>query len=236
MRRADTITIPGHVHGYPGVAFGGYVAGLLAGRVGGDSLRVDFRRTVPVDTPVVMAEAGTLTSVDGTLLAQARSDEPPELLIPSPPSWAEAEAASAKSAAANRWDTNCYGCGVTRPPGRGLRLFPWGIRARNLIVAAWIPDRELAGHDGALGPENVWAAMDCPGAWAAVQVAGMRSGGVTAAMRVTCRQPVYAGEKYLSYAWPVTADGRKYTVGVALTAPDGTLCVLAEMLWIEPRP
>ncbi|MFE2167506.1 hypothetical protein ACFXB3_20975, partial [Streptomyces sp. NPDC059447] len=48
----ETITVPEHLHGYPGVAYGGYVAGLLAGRATAGTVRVDFRRPVPTEAPV----------------------------------------------------------------------------------------------------------------------------------------------------------------------------------------
>lgn len=52
----ETITVPDHLCGYPGVAFGGYVAGVLAGRATAKGVRVDFRRPVPTGEPVRLAE------------------------------------------------------------------------------------------------------------------------------------------------------------------------------------
>ncbi|MGV9677978.1 hypothetical protein ACWDSJ_22100 [Nocardia sp. NPDC003482] len=141
-----TITIPAYAHGYPGVAFGGYVAGLLAERTSGSSVRVDFRRAVPLETPILLAETASgcsLLDTDGNLLAEAGPDTDAALSIPPAPALAEAKAASATSAAATRAVDDCYGCGTTNPPGRGLRLHPWGLRARNQVIAAWIPDPEL---------------------------------------------------------------------------------------------
>ncbi|MFF0490406.1 PaaI family thioesterase [Nocardia sp. NPDC004068] len=233
-----TITIPGYAHGYPGVAFGGYVAGLLAERTSGSSVRVDFRRAVPVDTPVLLAETASgcsLLDTDGNLLAEAGPDTDAALSIPPPPTLAEAKAASATSATADRAVADCYGCGTTNTPGRGLRLHPWGLRARNQVIAAWIPDPELAAPTGTLTSPNVWSALDCPGGWVAILASGMRPGGLTAAMRVTVHQPVSAGEEHLVHAWPISVDGRKYTVGVAVSTADGMPCATAEALWIEPR-
>ncbi|MCM6772220.1 hotdog fold thioesterase [Nocardia sp. CDC159] len=215
-------------------------AGNRIASIGSESLglRVDFRRAIPVETPITLAETGTgwaLLDAEAVLLAEVGRDVGPDVVVPEPPSWARAREASAKSAAVERAIPDCYGCGTACRPGRGLRLYPWGLRGRNMVVAAWVPDRELAGPDGLLPPPTVWAALDCPGGWAAIVLSGMRPGGVTAAMRVTRHRPMRAGEKYLVHAWPIATEGRKYTVGVAISTPEGLRCATAEALWIEPR-
>ncbi|MEV0299159.1 hypothetical protein [Nocardia sp. NPDC050710] len=240
MIQADAITIPAHVHGYPAVAFGGYVAGLLAARAeDATELRVDFRSKVPVDTPLLstVTDSGgrALTTLDGTVLAETAKSTV-TVAPPAGPSWAEARALTeAAMASGERRVTDCYGCGSACAPGRGLRLFPSTLPDRELIAAAWTPDPALAAADGTLSPENVWSALDCPGGWAGIRLAGMRPGAVTAALTATQLEPIPAGADYISYAWPISHHGRKYTVGVALTTPSGTLCALAEALWLEPR-
>ncbi|MFE7747244.1 PaaI family thioesterase [Nocardia sp. NPDC057455] len=237
MTRTDAFTVPGHVRGYPGVAFGGYVAGLLAAASGAPQVRVDFRRGVSVDTPVVLAADGSggasLTDQDGAVLAEASAAMLTVTPRPAPP-WAEALAATA-TADVLRKMSHCYGCGAACAPGRGLRLSPWAMSTHDMVVAAWTPDPLLGRPDGFLATENVWAALDCPGGWAAMALRDLRPGAVTAALTAAQFEPVRAGDPYLSYGWPISANGRKHTVGVALTRPDGTLCALAEALWIEPR-
>ncbi|MFF0499705.1 hypothetical protein ACFYU5_25125 [Nocardia aobensis] len=236
MTVGTAITIPTHIHGYPDLAFGGYVAGLLADRVGGE-VRVDFRRGVPVRTPVQITdiESGSvLTDSDGTVLAEA-SPGSVELAVTPPPTWEDAVVASRDSFAAGRAIPDCYGCGTTNTPGRGLRLYPWRLRDQDLVAAAWIPDAELAGPGGHLTTENIWSAVDCPGGWAAIELSGMSPGGLTAALTTRRIGPVRAGEKYLVWSWPIATSGRKHTVGVAISTPKGDLRVLAEALWIEPR-
>ncbi|MFD4432219.1 PaaI family thioesterase [Nocardia sp. NPDC058497] len=239
MIQTETVTIPGHVHGYPQVAFGGYVAGMLARRSGAATVRVDFRRAVPIDTPIALpaAEPGhaTLTDADGTLLAQA---SPATLGITAPPgpSWSAAKrAAEAALASPKRPVTDCFGCGVECAPGHGLRLFPWPVPDRPVIAAAWTPDQGLADDNGELPPEIVWAALDCPGGIAAWVFQGMARGAVTAALTATRFQPVLAGAEYISHAWAIRNEGRKYTVGVSLSTRGGELCALAEALWVAPR-
>ncbi|WP_327140007.1 PaaI family thioesterase [Nocardia sp. NBC_01327] len=234
----DTQTIPEHIHGYPDLAFGGYVAGMLAARATGDTLRVDFRRAVSVSTPVVLTtedEGASLRTPDGTLLVEATPSMLSIDAVPAPP-LSEARAATARALSApERRVTDCYGCGVACPPGRGLRLFAWGIRERRVMAAAWTPDAGLAGENGELPPETVWSALDCPGGIAAWVYSEMGMGAFTAALTARQLRPMFAGTEYISHAWPIDRDGRKHTVGVALSTAEGELCALAEALWIEPR-
>ncbi|MRH88349.1 hypothetical protein GFY24_12990 [Nocardia sp. SYP-A9097] len=234
----DTLTIPDHIQGYPELAFGGYVAGMLADRSGASTVRVDFRRPIAVSTPVILtSDAGhsALTSPDGTLLVEAR---PSVLTLEAPPapSWPEAKTATETAISnPNRTITACYGCGAACAPGRGIRLFSWTRPGHRMMTAAWTPDPALAAENGELGTESVWSALDCPGGLAAFAYSEMAQGAFTAALTATQLHPIHAGEDYISHAWPITRDGRKHTVGVALSTPDGELCALAEALWIEPR-
>jgi hypothetical protein len=220
--RTETVTVPEHVHGYPDVAFGGYVAGLVAGPCEATEIRVDFRARVPLDTPMSLRPSRSggyaLLDADGALLAEST---PAVLTIdpPSAPSWAEAKAVT-DAAMVSRRVTDCYGCGAACAPGRGLRLLTW----------------DTADESGRLPPEVVWSALDCPGGWTAMRKQGMGFGGVTAALTATQLQPIYPDSLYISYAWPISHQGRKYTVGIALATPSGDLCAVAEALWIQPKP
>ncbi|WP_067541955.1 PaaI family thioesterase [Nocardia crassostreae] len=239
MIEAQQLIIPEHIHGYPDIAFGGYVAGLLAAHASAETVRVDFRRVVNVGKPVRLATAGdhaALTSLDGTVLIEAA---PSALTLDPPPapSWEVAKSATETALTSpKRQITDCYGRGVACPPGRGLRLFPWSTPEHDLIAAAWTPDPNLADASGELPPEVVWAALDCPGGIAAWVQSDMGQGAFTAALTATQLRPVLAGAEHISHAWAIHHDGRKHTVGVALSTADGELCALAEALWIEPKP
>ncbi|WP_233414773.1 PaaI family thioesterase [Streptomyces sp. N35] len=237
------LTLPAHATGYPGVAFGGYVAGLLAARTGAEQVRVDFRAAVPVATGIVLADgpdgATALRNGEGTDLVLAA---PAELTVevPEPPSWAEAEEGALEQVGFLRRNPppirDCYGCGPDVLPGQGLKLLPGRVAGRpGQLAGAWVPDRELAGPDGTLPPEIVWSALDCPGGLAGMRIGRMPEGGVTARLTGTQLLPVRAGERHISYAWLLHREGRKTTVGVALTTAEGELCALGEALWITPK-
>ncbi|MEU1426831.1 hypothetical protein ABZ412_07105 [Nocardia sp. NPDC005746] len=238
MTHAQALTIPAHIHGYPEIAFGGYLAGLLAAQSGADTVRVDFRRAVTVGTPILLSRPehghAAFTATDDTLLVEAA---PTALTLdPRPaPSWAAAKSAVELSLSGDRTVTDCYGCGLACAPGLGLRLFPSELPGHEQMAAAWTPDAGLADESGELPPEVVWSALDCPGGRAAFAFSGMGSGAFTAALSATQIRPLYAGDDYISHAWVVGREGRKHTVGVTLSTADGDLCAVSEALWIEPR-
>ncbi|MFB7874957.1 PaaI family thioesterase [Nocardia sp. NPDC056064] len=239
MIQTEAVTFPDHVHGYPQVAFGGYVAGLLARRSGAETVRVDFRRAVPVDTPLALTAGDpghtALVDTEGTLLAQA-TPATLDLTPPPVPSWSVAGAATeAALTSPKRPVTDCFGCGVECAPGNGLRLFPWAVPDSQLMAAAWTPDPRLADETGHLPPEIIWSALDCPGGIAAWVHQGMAKGAVTAALTATQLRPAPVGADYIAHAWPIHHEGRKHTVGVALSTRDGDLCAVAEALWVAPR-
>ncbi|ORT57226.1 hotdog fold domain-containing protein [Streptomyces sp. CB03238] len=235
----DAIVVPQLYVGYPGVAFGGYVAGLLAQRVEAGTVRVDFRGPVPVGTPVRIAgtaDGGCELGHTGRPLVTAAPARGLLLDVPEAPSWDEASAA-AEAFRADPPDgvIDCFGCGL-RTPGRGLRQHCAPVPGRSVVACGWTPGPALAGPDGLLPPELVWGVLDCPGNWAGRLLGTQRPGAVTASLTGTLLRPVVAGEPCVSYAWLLSESGRKHHMGVALATASGDLCALGESLWLDPRP
>src|SRR5688500_33585 len=110
--------------GLPGLALGGYVAGLLAGAIAAPT-EVNLRRPVstPAELTVAPAETGWLELRDAeTAVAYGRAAEL-QLEIPEPPSAAEAARAAEHFLGLHRHPyPDCYACGPGR--GDGLRIFP----------------------------------------------------------------------------------------------------------------
>lgn len=238
MTTSDAIVVPELYTGYPGVALGGYVAGVLAQRSGARTVRVDFRGPVPVGVPVRIAEVaggGVELGEAERPLATAR---PGELLLDPPvaPSWDEAAAAAERfRSAPPPGVVDCFGCGL-RAADRGLRVHGTPVPDLGLVASGWIPSSAFADPDGLLPGHLVWGALDCPGNWAGRFLGTQRAGAVTASLTGTVLRPVVAGEPYISYAWLLSESGRKHTMGVALATVGGELCAVSEALWIDPRP
>ena len=117
----------------------------------------------------------------------------------------------------------CYVCGL-RDDGLEIRVGP--VAGREPLHAAPVALREA-------GPEFVWAAVDCPGAYAV----GAEGRGDIVLGRMTARidRVPDVGEECVATAWPLGEDGRKLYAGTALFTPDGALLALARQTWIVPR-
>ncbi|MET8685912.1 hypothetical protein ABZV77_16995 [Streptomyces sp. NPDC004732] len=242
----DVLTVPTSHQGYPGVAFGGYVAGVLAGRAAARTVRVDFRAATPVDAPLLLgglAGGGArLTDEKGAVLATATpAPDLPLSGAPDAPSWEQAAAATEAfrttgltGLAEDGTVVDCFGCGP-RPPGRGLRQHCMPVPGRDVVATAWTAHPAFADARGLLREELLWAVLDCPTAWAGVHAGSLRPGAVTASLTATLLRPVAAGEEHITHAWPISTAGRKHTMGVAVSTAGGQLCALGEALWIEPR-
>ena len=84
-----------------------------------------------------------------------------------------------------------------------------------------------------MSPEVIWAAIDCPGAYAA----GDPGRGEVVLGRMTARidRLPDEGEPCVVVGWPLGEDGRKLFAGTALYGRDGTPLAVARQVWILPR-
>ena len=101
----------------------------------------------------------------------------------------------------------CFVCGPHRAHGDGLRIFAGPLHDR-MVAAPWVP---IEPHTG---PEFVWAALDCPGAYAC----GFGDRGILVLGRLAARVEATprASEQCVVVAWPLGDDGRKALAGTAL--------------------
>lgn len=214
--------------GPPDSANGGYTAGLLAAGAPGP-LQVTLRAPPPLERPLLL-EPGVRLVADEQLIAEARA-APLELALPPAPSFAEAEAAAAGYAGhhSHAFPT-CFVCGPARAEGDGLRLFA-GPRAGRpgQVAAPFCPHPQLAGPEGTLPPELLWAALDCPGYFALEDVKKALLGRITAEVRGEVR----AGERCVVLGWRLGREGRKHFAATALWDAAGRLLGRSHQVWIE---
>ena len=119
--------------------------------------------------------------------------------------------------------SECFTCGVR--PDDGLCIHVGPVAGADLHAAPWTA-REVS-------PEVVWAAIDCPGAWA---VGGPGRGDIVLGrMNAEIRRLPEEGEQCIVVAWPLGEDGRKLYAGTALLSADGELLALARQTWIAPK-
>lgn len=220
------ITLPRRYRGPLSSANGGYACGRLAVFVDADEVEVTLRLPPPLDRPLAVEhEDGRALLLDGDALVAEARPAPVEVEPPAPVRPAEAEAARARHV--RDWSPDfgeCYVCGV-REDGLEIRVGP--VPGREPLHAAPVALRET-------GPEFVWAAVDCPGAYAV----GAEGRGDIVLGRMTARvdRVPEAGEELVVTAWPLGEDGRKLYAGTALFTPAGELLARARQTWIVPRP
>lgn len=224
-----TIVIPHRFRGPSDSGNGGYVCGLLAAFVEADAVEVTLRQPPPLDRQLVaVQEQGRARLFDGELLVAEAVAADLDLEEPAAVSWAEAVSASAGYVGFQQHAfPECFVCGPARESGDGLRVFAGPVAGTEGVVAApWVA-REVA-------REIVWAAIDCPGAFAV----GVSARGETVLGRMTARVVTLPaeGERCVSIGWPLGEDGRKLYAGTALFSEAGDVLALARQTWIVPRP
>ncbi|MET9699741.1 hotdog fold domain-containing protein [Streptomyces sp. NPDC006529] len=232
------LTVPAALHGYPGIAFGGYVAGVLAGRAAAKTVRVDFRRPTPTGVPLGLTETpdGGSELTNGVLVLAVATPAEADAEAPRAPSWDEAlAAAEAYRAAPPDEVADCFGCGLGRTPDTGLRLHCGRVPGRDVVATAWTPGAALLDADGMLPPALVWGALDCPGNAAGRLLGSQRAGAVTASLTARLLGPAPAADGLVSYAWLLGESGRKHRVGTALATAGGEVLAVGEALWVDPR-
>jgi hypothetical protein len=223
---ATTLTIDRRYRGPLDSANGGYAAGILGSRLG-DSAEVTLRLPPPLERPLAVRRDGDrlLLEDDGRLVAEAVPGDP-GLAPPPSPTYSEAASAAGGMGA---WGlpefAECFVCGV-REDGSGLGIHAGPVPGRDGLVAATWVARDVA-------PEVVWAAIDCPGAYAA----GDPGRGEIVLGRMTARidRLPEDGEPCVVVGWPLGEDGRKVYAGTALYGRGGEVLAVARQVWIEPR-
>jgi len=219
------MTLPRRYRGPLASANGGYACGRLAAFVDADAVEVTLRLPPPLERPLeIVREDGAAQLLDGDALVAEARGAAVEATPPAPVSHEEAEAARARHVRGGSPDFGeCFVCGVRRD-GLEVRVGP--VAGREPLYASPITLAEPA-------PEIVWAAIDCPGAYAV----GAEGRGDVVLGRMTARleRVPEAGEPCIVAAWPLGEDGRKLHAGTALFTDDGELLAIARQVWIAPR-
>lgn len=232
------LTVAPRFCGPPGSANGGYVAGLFAQHTLA-TVRVRLKRPVPLSAPlaVVAGTDGRFELLHDAVVVATAEPAILELEVPRPPDYLAAIDASRRYIGfSNHAFPRCFVCGPQRARGDGLRLFAGAYTgagdAGTMVAAPWVPDLALALDDGKVRPEFMWAALDCPGYFAARgDGVGMLLGEFTAHVD----RRVHADESCVVIGWRLGVTGRKYAVGTAIFDADGIVCAKARALWIEPK-
>jgi hypothetical protein len=219
------LTFPRRYRGPLTSANGGYASGRLAAFVDADEVEVTLKLPPPLDRALTVDPDGDgVRLLDGDALVAVARPASVEVDAPAPVSVADADLARERHE--RDWTPDfreCYVCGVRED---GLEIRVGLVAGREPLHAS-----PIALHEA--GPEFVWAAIDCPGAYAV----GAEGRGDIVLGRMTARvhRVPAAGEQCVVTSWPLGEDGRKLFAGTALFAADGAVLAVAKQVWIAPR-
>jgi len=83
-----------------------------------------------------------------------------------------------------------------------------------------------------LGLELAWAALGCPGGWAASRFGRVDRPAVLGRMAARLSPPIVARSAYIVVGWLESVSGRKLTAGSARYSSDGVLQGFSNQTWI----
>ena len=229
--------------GPPGSGNGGYVCGRLAQHIDGPAT-VRLMIPPPLNTPLdVVCSDGEVHLMHSEILVGRAWPGPPGIEVPPAPTL-EAARQRRKAFAGHKHHAfpGCFVCGTHRKDGDGLLVFagpeadanltPAGVS--NHVACDWIPHASFCDESGALRPEYVWAALDCPSGWSFLS-----SGNEVALLgefSAEAKAPILCGEEYIVAGWEYERSGRKRLTGAAIYDTDGQPLAWSRATWITIDP
>jgi hypothetical protein len=205
-------------------ANGGYTCGLLASFMHGPA-EVTLKLPPPLERSLEVVTDGQLELRDGDQVVAQASPAELELEVQESISFEEAAAAALPDGDRDSVFPECFVCGWAREDG--LRIYAGPVRGRELVAATWTPTAEV------ISSEFVWAALDCPGAYA-VEF-GRRGNPVLGRLAARVEHLPHPGERCVVMGWPLGEDGRKLYAGTAVFGEDGRTLGAARATWILPK-
>ncbi|WP_229054916.1 hypothetical protein [Aeromicrobium sp. Leaf350] len=229
------VTIPARFNGPDHSGNGGYVCGLIGEQVPTDGpVTSMLRLPPPLDVPLAWERSGQevrLETHGGALIGTASPGAFEREPLPFPDADLVAAGLASYPGFHDHPFDRCFTCGTAREEGDGLRLFTGPVGA-DRTAGPWHAHAALA-SGGAIPDPVTWAALDCPGGWAADFTAQTM---VLGRMTAQLMEPVAAGDDLHASGRLDDRQGRKFMTSTALHRPDGTLVGRSEQVWIEVDP
>lgn len=228
-----SVRIDARYCGPPQSGNGGYSCGILAEHISTEIVEVTLRLPPPLDTDLLIKQVNEQESSlwDGeNLIGEAKAGSL-SIEVPDPPSWTDTEAAVTRYAGfKHHVFPTCFVCGPERDTGDGLRIFAGQVSGKKMVAAPWIPDASLADETGNVRKPYIWAALDCPGAYA---IGIPQNPIVLGRMTARIDRQIKAGDAYRVIGWTIDIQGRKSWAGTAIFDSEDRLCAVALAIWIE---
>lgn len=125
---------------------------------------------------------------------------------------------------------SCFVCGPGRLKHDGLCLFPGPVNDWKLLACPWQPAADLLDKRGNVRDEIIWAALDCPGFFAAAgeTLLPVLLGELSAKLIA----PISGDKPLVVFSWPIGTEGRKLYGGVAIANLSGAVLAYSHSTWI----
>lgn len=223
------ITIDRRFRGPLGMTNGGLAAGVLAEKLDGPT-RVRLERPVPYSTPLRAQGRGENRQLlNGDIAVAVASPVTEEFSAPAfvapdmirdQPRWELAEA----------FYEECFVCGRPAPDGLGIELRRIGARH---AAAVWTPAECDAIREATVPTRFLWAALDCPGGYAAL--APSMTLGLLGSLAVDIRIRPNSTQELVVVGEGGQVDGRKFEARTAIYTTDGEVVAAGTATWIALR-
>lgn len=233
----DAPRIPAQFNGPNTSGNGGYVSGLVASHLG---------RLIGVETPVVTTmlrlpppldkelawddgpDSAALLDKDATIAVATVGDFAGHAPVAAVTRSEAEEARRAYEGYDDHPFPRCFTCGSARHAGDGLQVYS-GPVGDGRMACTWSAHPAFAGPDGLLDGIVMWAALDCPGGWAAgIKATPMVLGRMTAEL---VRRPAI-GEPCVVVGALREVERRKNFTATTIYGSDGDVVGRAEQTWI----
>lgn len=222
----ETITIDSLYRGPMGMSNGGFTAGTLAKGPEGP-MQVRLEHPVPYEEVLTTRRRNTGRELlyGDSVLAIAKPAVDP---IAAPP-FVEAELVLGHP----RWQhgleffADCFVCGRPAPDGLGVELRRIDVRT---FAAVWQPSACQAVPRGSVADEFLWAALDCPGGYAAL--ASSSRLGLLGSIAVDIQFRPDSNQSLVVVGQATTVEGRKLGAATGIYATDGELVAAGSAVWI----
>ena len=227
------ITIKNTFSGPTGSGHGGVSAGRFAAELEPDGAIVRFSRPIPLGRPLrpLMTDAG-LDILDGSTVIATVCDLPGPLSVGNFPNVSLADAATAEL----RWldgregvhmAPDCFACGYERSSD-GLHLRPGPVDGEDIYATRWTPP-----GPGHIPSWMVWAAIDCPTGFPALNILPCDEAALTGQLAVQILRPLSGGQQYTIVSRLVSKDGRRIVTEAAILDDRGSRAAVAVATWIS---
>jgi hypothetical protein len=233
IRRRSTV-IDRRFRGSADSAQSGYAAGKAASHAEG-TVKVEIRGPAPVEQELLVEidPEEHVTVLHGShVVMEASPDTELTIAVPASADVIDEIFARGPVTAAQHQDRpHCFGCSLEREDGLGIATRPVGTTG--IWGTTWTPDESLPSTDGFVDDEILWAALDCPGSFAASDPSG-RPPGVTGspsleAMTVQIREKVRVGEQLAVMGWTLAHSDSTVDCGTAIVDRTGRVKAYAHL-------